>query len=77
LCKDKDGKVGLRVAAVNSGIFVCLVAKDSPAALGGVRFGDQILQVNGTVVAGFTMDQVHKLFKKANVNGISVIIRDR
>ncbi|KAL1140772.1 hypothetical protein AAG570_000702 [Ranatra chinensis] len=77
LCKDKDGKIGLRVAAVNSGIFVCLVARDSPAALGGVRFGDQILQINGTVVAGFTMDQVHKLFRKANVNGISVIIRDR
>lgn len=77
LCKDKDGKVGVRVAAVNSGIFVCLVARGSPAEMGGIRFGDQILEVNGTQVAGFTVDQVHKMFKKAAVNGISVVVRDR
>lgn len=77
LCKDKDGKVGVRVASVNCGIFVCLVARGSPAELGGLRFGDQILEVNGSQVAGFTVDQVHKLFKKAAVNGISVVVRDR
>uniref|UniRef100_A0A0V0G4C5 Putative pdz domain-containing protein n=1 Tax=Triatoma dimidiata TaxID=72491 RepID=A0A0V0G4C5_TRIDM len=77
LCKDKDGKVGVRVASVNSGIFVCLVARGSPAEMGGLRFGDQILQVNGTVVAGYSVDQVHKLFRKAPVNGISVVVRDR
>ena len=37
LCKDGDGKIGLKVKAVNKGIFVCLVAKESPAALGGLR----------------------------------------
>ena len=37
LCKDKDNKVGLKVKAVNKGVFVCLVAKESPAALGGLR----------------------------------------
>ena len=37
LCKDKDNKIGLKVKAVNKGVFVCLVAKDSPAALGGLR----------------------------------------
>ncbi|KAK9504342.1 hypothetical protein O3M35_010697 [Rhynocoris fuscipes] len=77
LCKDKDGKVGVRVASVNSGIFVCLVARGSPAEMGGLRFGDQILQINGTVVAGYSVDQVHKLFRKAPVNGISVVVRDR
>jgi len=77
LCKDKDGKVGLRMVSINSGVFVCLVVKGSPAELGGVRFGDQVLQINGNVVAGYSMDQVHKLFKKSDVNDISVVIRDR
>lgn len=77
LCKDKDGKVGLRVHSVNNGIFVCLVSQDSPAAVAGLRFGDQILSINETCVAGYTMDQVHKLFRNADVNGIKVVVRDR
>jgi hypothetical protein len=39
VCKDAGGKVGMRVKAVNKGIFVCLVIKDSPAALAGLRYG--------------------------------------
>ncbi|PNF18537.1 Syntenin-1 [Cryptotermes secundus] len=77
LCKDASGKVGIRVQDVSKGIFVCLVMKGSPAALAGLRFGDQILQINGTTVAGFTKDQVHALFRKSAVNGISVVVRDR
>lgn len=77
MCKDKDNKVGIRVRAINNGIFVCLVVENSPAALAGLRFGDQILQINGTNVAGFTMDKVHDLLKKSPVNGISVVVRDR
>ena len=44
---DKDGKVGLRVRSVDKGVFVALVTKGSPSAMGGLRFGDQILQING------------------------------
>ncbi|XP_076180628.1 syntenin-1 [Ptiloglossa arizonensis] len=77
LCKDKDGKIGLRVHAVNNGIFVCLVSQNSPAALAGLRFGDQILSINDVTVAGYTMDQVHKMLRNAGVNGINVVIRDR
>lgn len=77
LCKDASGKVGVRVQAISKGVFVCLVVKGSPAALAGLRFGDQILQVNGTSVAGFSMDEVHSLFRKGPVNGISVVVRDR
>ena len=33
--------------------------------------------MNGTVVAGFSVDQVHKLLKKSPVNNISLVIRDR
>jgi len=77
LCKDADGKIGLRVKAVNKGVFVCLVTKGSPAALGGLRFGDQILQVDGVNLAGFSSDKVHELLKKAGVNNITMAVRDR
>lgn len=42
LCKGADKKVGLRVKDINAGIFVSIVVKDSPAALAGLRFGDQV-----------------------------------
>lgn len=77
LCKGADKKVGLRVQSIDKGVFVCLVVKDSPAALGGLRFGDQILQINGTLVAGFSVDDCHKLLKKSANNNISVVVRDR
>ncbi|CAO1316126.1 unnamed protein product [Diamesa serratosioi] len=77
LCKDSKGKVGLRVQGINKGVFVCVVVKSSPSALAGLRFGDQILQINGTTVAGFSVDDVHKLLKKSAHNNISVVIRDR
>lgn len=77
MCKGADKKVGLRVQAIDKGIFVCLVVKNSPAALAGLRFGDQILQINGTLVAGFSVDDCHKLLKKSDKNNISVVVRDR
>ena len=46
LCKDQKGKCGLSVFAASKGVFVCFVAKGSPAAMGGLRFGDQILAVS-------------------------------
>ena len=63
--------------AISKGIFVSLVESGSPAALAGLRFGDQILQINDVTVAGFSMDKVHDIFKKANVNGIRLAVRDR
>ncbi|KYN03894.1 Syntenin-1 [Cyphomyrmex costatus] len=77
LCKDADGKIGVRVHAINNGVFVCLVSQNSPAAMAGLRFGDQILSVNDMCVAGYSMDQVHKLFRNADINGIKVVVRDR
>ncbi|XP_034945779.1 syntenin-1-like isoform X2 [Chelonus insularis] len=77
LSKDKDGKIGLRVHAVQNGIFVCLVSPGSPAIQSGLRFGDQILEVNGTSVAGFSMEQAHKIFQNAPANNIKIVVRDR
>jgi len=77
VCKDAEGKVGLKVKDINKGIFVCLVTKNSPAALAGLRFGDQILQINGQNLAGLSAEKVHSMFKKAGVNNISLAVRDR
>lgn len=46
LCKDQKGKCGLSLYHVNKGVFVCFVGKGSPAAMAGIRFGDQILTVS-------------------------------
>lgn len=77
LCKDRDGKCGLRLHSVNNGVFVCYVAAGSPAALAGLRFGDQILEINNVTLAGMTMDQCHAILKKAPTNGITMAVRDR
>lgn len=49
LCKDQRGKVGLRLEALNKGVFVVLVEKDTPASMVGLRFGDQVLSINDEV----------------------------
>lgn len=65
------------VSAVNNGVFVCFILKNSPAALGGLRFGDQILRINDTVLAGYSTEKVHNLIRKLPVNNINFMIRDR
>ncbi|XP_047509856.1 syntenin-1-like [Pieris napi] len=77
LCKDRDGKCGLRLHSVNNGVFVCYIAAGSPAALAGLRFGDQILEINNVSLAGMPMDQCHAILKKAPTNGINMAVRDR
>ena len=42
-----------------------------------LRFGDQILQINGDNVAGYTTEKVHDILKKSSVNNINMVIRDR
>jgi len=77
LCKDQDGKCGLRLRHVNSGVFVAFVQSGLPAAMAGLRFGDQILQINGQTVAGWDNDKVHSFLKKADGKRIELAVRDR
>ena len=77
LCKDAEGKIGLRVKSINKGVFVAFVHKDSPAALSGLRFGDQILQIDGATVAGWDTDKAMKVLKNAGQEKITMAIRDR
>ena len=59
------------------GIFVAFVERGSPAALAGLRFGDQILQINEETVAGWDNDKVSKFVKKAAPGRITMAVRDR
>lgn len=43
----------------------------------GLRFGDQILQINGKTLAGFDRDKVMNLLKKADPKKIEFAVRDR
>ncbi|XP_004687049.2 PREDICTED: syntenin-2 [Condylura cristata] len=77
LCKDERGKTGLRLRAIDQGIFVQLVQANSPAALVGLRFGDQILQIDGRDCAGWGTDKAHRVLKKASAERIAMVVRDR
>ncbi|KAJ3586193.1 hypothetical protein NHX12_012594 [Muraenolepis orangiensis] len=77
LCKDQDRKVGLRLRSIDNGVFIQLVQANSPAALSGLRFGDQVLQINGQNCAGWSLDKAHKALKAASETRIELIVRDR
>ncbi|NWZ82751.1 SDCB2 protein, partial [Poecile atricapillus] len=77
LCKDERGKTGLHLKNVDQGIFVQLVKANSPAALVGLRFGDQVLQIDGKNCAGWSSDKAQRALKKANPEKIVMVVRDR
>ncbi|XP_076968323.1 syntenin-2 isoform X2 [Tamandua tetradactyla] len=77
LCKDERGKTGLRLRAIDKGVFVQLVQANTPASLVGLRFGDQILQIDGRDCAGWSTDKAHRAVKKASAERIVMVIRDR
>ncbi|NXT28958.1 SDCB2 protein, partial [Syrrhaptes paradoxus] len=77
LCKDERGKTGLHLKNVDEGIFVQLVKANSPAALVGLRFGDQILQINGKNCAGWSSTKAQRALKKASPEKILMVVRDR
>lgn len=58
-------------------MFVQLVQANSPSALAGLRFGDQVLQINGQNCAGWSADKAHKALKMASETRIELVVRDR
>uniref|UniRef100_A0A2K5LUD7 PDZ domain-containing protein n=1 Tax=Cercocebus atys TaxID=9531 RepID=A0A2K5LUD7_CERAT len=73
----QDGKIGLRFKSVDNGRFVQLVKANSPDSMVGLRFGDQVLQINGENCAGWSSDKAHKVLKQAFGEKISITIHDR
>lgn len=54
-----------------------LVQANTPASLVGLRFGDQILQIDGRDCAGWSADKAHRAVKKASAERILLVVRDR
>lgn len=77
ICHDQKGKFGLKLKSIDTGIFVCLVTDGSPAAMVGIRFGDQIVQINGDNMAGLSSDKAISKMKKSDPLKCELIIRDR
>ena len=77
LAKDAKGLLGLAVDAWDKGVFVAFVWKDSASALGGLRFGDQIVEINNTAVAGWTAKKTLKFLRDAEPTRVQVAVRDR
>jgi len=76
---DKKGNARLGIAPVawENGVFVGFVWKDSTAAMAGLRFGDQILRINGEDCAAMSQSKVLKLLRNADAKGVELVVRDR
>ncbi|KAG5838556.1 hypothetical protein ANANG_G00224890 [Anguilla anguilla] len=72
-----SSSLGAWLRAIDNGVFIQLVQANSPAALGGLRFGDQVLQINGHNCAGWSLDKAHKALKAAAEQRIELVVRDR
>ena len=59
------------------GVFVSFVKAGSPAALAGLRFGDQILQIEDELCAGWSTDKAMNKVVKAPSHSITMAVRDR
>ncbi|VDM03499.1 unnamed protein product [Schistocephalus solidus] len=76
LHKDKKGRLGIQLRDLDAGIIVSYVECEGAAALGGLRFGDQVLSINGVLVAGFSGPKAMDLVKRSPSN-VVFVIRDR
>ena len=56
---------------------MAFVYDNLPGALAGLRFGDQILQINGENVAGWSTDKAMKCLKNCPADRTTMAIRDR
>nr|KAF6405650.1 syndecan binding protein [Rousettus aegyptiacus] len=72
-----DEEIHLNMAMVPGVPTQGLVQANSPASLVGLRFGDQVLQINGENCAGWSSDKAHKVLKQAFGEKITMTIRDR
>ncbi|BHF77991.1 hypothetical protein SprV_0602110100 [Sparganum proliferum] len=76
LHKDKKGRLGIQLRDLDAGVIVSYVECEGAAAMGGLRFGDQVLSINGVVVAGFSGRKAMDLVKHSP-SDVVFVIRDR
>lgn len=78
LCKNQQGKIGLSFNIINIGLFVSAVEKESPAALAGIRFGEQLICINDYFVSGIKKSKIEKIIQDIPLDvEIKMVFRDR
>lgn len=77
LQKDKRGLLGIQLKAMDAGVFITYVECDSPAAIAGLRFGDQVLKIDDEYMAGKKGKNVMKFVRKKCGEIVTMVIRDR
>ncbi|VDO04247.1 unnamed protein product [Rodentolepis nana] len=77
LQKDKRGLLGIQLKNLDSGVFIVFVESDSPAAVAGLRFGDQVLKIDEEYMAGKKGKKAMTFVKKRCGETVTLVIRDR
>ncbi|KFB44229.1 AGAP009630-PA-like protein [Anopheles sinensis] len=71
-------KIGITIRRIEEGkLFICAVARRSPAYLAGLRFGDEILYLDGVPSPSGDLRRVRQLLEKNVRNSIRVHTKDR
>jgi len=76
LSKDGNGKLGLRIMSISKGVYVVHVTPDSPADIAGIRFGEQILDIDDKSLAGYRSNQVKTMLEEGQQR-IQLAVRER
>lgn len=77
IAKSPKGLLGIAPVAWDSGVFVGFVWSGSPAAMAGLRFGDQLLRINGQDCAAMSQAKILKVLREADPTGVEFVVRDR
>lgn len=78
LFKNQQGKIGIAFTLVDMGLFISLVEKESAASLAGIRFGEQLIALNGEPVCGIKKQKLYRQIHNLSLNQeIRLVVRDR
>ncbi|VEL31446.1 unnamed protein product [Protopolystoma xenopodis] len=75
--KNHLGKLGIQLRSVDTGVFICFIQRDSSAAKSGLRFGDQVVEINDVYTAGMKEKKAMALIKNSQSPIVSFVVRDR
>lgn len=53
-----DNKFGFRQESINGSVFIWFILDESPAQAAGLKFGDQLLAINDSPVAGHSTQEI-------------------
>jgi carboxyl-terminal processing protease len=67
--------IGALIGPRNRAVFIIEPFKNTPAVRAGLRYGDQIIEVDGKKTAGWTSDQVRNVLRGPKGTKVTVTVR--